>query len=249
MTTTEGTQPFTKAEARQATDKARSMTVHLAQQLAALKKRQAHTALGYATWKAYVEKEFELTPRYVRYLVDFANNLTEIAERTGVENPPLTQKDLRDATQEEKDEIVGAANKAIENGEDPHEAIKGAGQAVKEKAKRKPRTKGDGTAPKSKPAQSSSPEESTDETTDDRPSINDLTADDVETAPEHDSPAEPRALPVKLPSFSYELWAAFTLACRDEFDAARMRADFEGLMDSVDVHIHAEDDAEQRMSA
>lgn len=239
----------TRKEAEEETAKGRTKTADIARHLLMLRTRGAHIVMGYTTWTEYIEREFGRTYRSAKYLIEFALLLKEIEDRTGVENPPLTEKGTRGATEDDKHTIVGAANKAIEKGEDPHEAIKAAGQKVKEEAKRRPRTQGDGTTGKGRSFKASTTGPPTDEATDDRPSLSELTADDVENAPEHDSPVEPTALPVKLPAFSYEAWRALTLACRDEHGAMMMRENFEDLMTSVDMALYAEDERDEQQSA
>lgn len=131
MTTTNGIARFTKDEAKQETEKTRRMTHGLAAQLHRLKTHDAHTVLGYSTWKEYIEKEFEITARYARYLTDFFTVVQEVAERTGVENPPLVEKDLRGAKPEDVDTIVNDVNDAAAKGEDARAAAEQGEQGVR----------------------------------------------------------------------------------------------------------------------
>lgn len=149
MTTRNGGTPFTEEEARRATAEAKTTMAGLAAKLHRLKTHGAHTALGYATWAEYVKKEFGITYRYSKYLTDFFELLTEIKERTGIEDPQLNEKDLRGFTPDDVDAICDAQEQAEQDGDDQIEAMK-----QKSRQQRKARPLDGSTKASSKPTAS-----------------------------------------------------------------------------------------------
>ena len=78
-------------------DEARGLVVRIRRHLgdagalvAEARERQAHLALGYATWTAFVEAEFNITDRQARYLIQQARVSERLTQASGGNAFPLT---------------------------------------------------------------------------------------------------------------------------------------------------------------
>ncbi len=249
MTTRNGVTPFTEEEARRATAEAKTTMADLAAKLHRLKQHSAHTALNYPTWTEYVDKEFGMSYRRSKQLTDFFEILTEIKERTGVENPPLNEKEMRGSTPDDMDAVCDAHAQAKQNGEDPN-------KAMKEAARQRKARPSDGSSPKAsgKPtaAEATGVETSTKDMTTGtestilEPSSSDDQAEDLRASveddantPENQDVPAPTALPVKA-TWTYDSWMTLTLACRDREGLEDMRDHFETLATKVELAIRME---------
>ena len=243
MTTENGILPFKKPEAEKETAEAKRMTVDLGTKLHRLKQYSAHTALGYATWREYVETEFGMTYRRSKQLTDFFEIVSSIAEQTGIANPPLNEKDMRGIKPEDMDRIVDAAEQAKQNGEDPRDAIKEVARKCKEHREAKSvKTASNDSKPTGNQTINStatgddSIKESTSAEQDLRDGI-----EDRDSTPDNDTATEPTPLPVQM-TWTYDSWMKLTLACRDSEGLRLMREHFTALAKKVAFEIRTKED-------
>jgi hypothetical protein len=81
---------LTPEEARRLTDEVKAEATDLAERVRNLKRRQAHSALGYETWQEYVRDEFGFEARYADRLVSFADVRDALRPR-GLDSENLTE--------------------------------------------------------------------------------------------------------------------------------------------------------------
>ncbi len=128
--------PMDKAEAQAIPDRIRGHIDAAWKDLVRARDGQAWKALGYPTWEAYVKKEFGISDRHSRRLLDQGEVIAAIEDATGPMGP-LSER----AARELKDDLPAAVEQIkarAETGENPADAAKDiASTRREEKAKAK----------------------------------------------------------------------------------------------------------------
>ncbi len=131
---------LTKQEAKEITDRIRDSIEKTYELVLRAYERKAWTALGYKTWEAYVQTEFDMSRRRSYQLLDQGRVIRAIEEAVGENVQHAAQISYRDA-EEVKGDIPAVAAEAkarAEKGEDPAQAAKDiAAKKRAEKAKAK----------------------------------------------------------------------------------------------------------------
>ena len=91
---------FTRNEAQAITTQIHDTTQHLYQLVLKAYEGQAHEALGYSTWEAYVTAEFNMGKRYSLRLIDQAHIIQALTEVIGAHNDYLDNQGGQLATDE-----------------------------------------------------------------------------------------------------------------------------------------------------
>ncbi len=133
---TEVAGPMTKVEAQAITERIRSAVDSLGVLVEQAHDRRAWKALGYATWEAYVSKEFGFTRQRSYQLLDQGRMTKAIAEAAGdlttdVVIPEAAAREIKPVIEEVTADVAAR----VEAGQEPAEAVEEAVAAGRAKAK------------------------------------------------------------------------------------------------------------------
>lgn len=115
--------PLTKAAARKLTDRIATATGMLWTMIAEAHERQAWRALGYDTWAAYVDTEFQISRGQAFRLLDQAR-VVRALEEAGVADPPVSARQAA-VLRDEPAKAAKRVAKAVDRGKPVGEAVAG----------------------------------------------------------------------------------------------------------------------------
>lgn len=128
---------LTKAEAQTLTDRIRDSIDKTYELVLTAYERKAWKALGYKTWEAYVQTEFDMSRRRSYQLLDQGRVIRAIEDAVGENVNHGTQISERDARgiKDKLPEIQEEIKSRVEHGQKPNAATEAALKAAKEKAR------------------------------------------------------------------------------------------------------------------